>query len=120
MLFGVGVPVSIKARSYWPAATAALVGTMLDFAYGYNFACAEMVDNYRRAAEVNCVRQSVTVSQSVSGNAAFLLTLLLTRLCRLCIIYCSWLPLGLGLPECTARRRRPLSFQDHRNRQYRR
>ena len=62
MLFGVGVPVSIKARSYWPAATAALVGTMLDFAYGYNFACAEMVDNYRRAAEVNCVRQSVSQS----------------------------------------------------------
>ena len=51
MLFGVGVPVSIKAKSYWPAVTAALVGTMVDFAYGYNVACAQHVTDYRRAAE---------------------------------------------------------------------
>ena len=70
MLFAVGVPVSIRAKNYWPAVTAGLVGTVLDFAYGYNFACASLVNDYRRAAEVP-YSQSVIFASHITRVLTF-------------------------------------------------
>ncbi len=35
----VGLPLGLRQRSMWPLATAGLLGTLCDYAYGYNFVC---------------------------------------------------------------------------------
>mmetsp|Transcript_64178 Transcript_64178/g.144762 ORF Transcript_64178/g.144762 Transcript_64178/m.144762 type:complete len:102 (+) Transcript_64178:185-490(+) len=51
MLFGVGLPVSIRLKNYWPAMTAGLVGTLADFAYGYTVACKDQVAAFKLASQ---------------------------------------------------------------------
>eukprot|EP00613_Pedinella_sp_CCMP2098_P002511 CAMPEP_0171636086 /NCGR_PEP_ID=MMETSP0990-20121206/27151_1 /TAXON_ID=483369 /ORGANISM="non described non described, Strain CCMP2098" /LENGTH=141 /DNA_ID=CAMNT_0012208051 /DNA_START=134 /DNA_END=559 /DNA_ORIENTATION=+ len=50
MLFVVGTPISIKLKNYWPAVTAGMLGTLIDYTYASYYGCAPQFEAYRLAA----------------------------------------------------------------------